>query len=200
VGRYLDAWGKAAAAGVVDPADSLVADSEYDWEASGLTQKDWAEYYEEARYPTQAEKDKKRPPSKKDVADAIKADPSLVADAVKDSPEVADAAWDAMNEQNVERAKEAQLAAIQRGGKVTPIKPKPSKFGTAWEDAMKLAKRGEVLQELEEFVDGIEAAAKMVEANGAPQDNEGEQIKSLANRIADVSAKLFNLTLEVSAR
>jgi hypothetical protein len=127
---------------------------------------------------------------------AIKADPTLVSDVIKTDQKVAEAAWDAIEEKAIERANDAALEAIQRGGCVTPAMPKPSKLGTAWEEAMTMATRGEAIQALEEFVDAIEAGAKKVAANGNPQDNEGEQIRALADRIADVAAGLYTLTLE----
>lgn len=137
----------------------------------------------------------------KDVArerakEAIKADPSIVAAAVKEDPKVADAAWEAIEEKGIERANNAALAAIQRGGKVT--QPEKTQLGSAWAAAKSAASRGEALQALEDAIDVLEAAAKLVRDNGSPLDNEGEQIEVLNNRIIDVAAQLSSLSMEVA--
>lgn len=180
VRRYYKAWQKAAADGVVDPAETLSADSEYDWENSGLTQEDWDGFYTEARYG--GSNAKKRPASKQDVIDAI-----------KDNPEIAEAAWEAIEEKAIERAQDAQLAAIQRGGCATKVDK--DKLGSAWAAVKGAAKRGEAIQALEDALGVLEAAANLVLANGNPVDNEGDQINTLANRVADVAGSLFSLTM-----
>lgn len=160
--------------------------TEYDWEALGLTDEDFKVYYNAVRYGTaDPTRQEKRPVSKQDVIDAIKS-----------NPEVADAAWEAIEEKGIERANNAALAAIQRGGKVT--QPEKTQLGSAWAAAKSAASRGEALQALEDAIDVLEAAAKLVRDNGSPLDNEGEQIEVLNNRIIDVAAQLSSLSMEVA--
>lgn len=91
VGRYLDAWEKAAADGKVDPAIELAPEDEYDWAQGEFTQAQWDQYYASARYGDTG--GSKRPPTKREIADAIKEDPDArlaAIEAIEEAEQAAD--------------------------------------------------------------------------------------------------------------
>lgn len=186
---YRNKWDEIAPQHGLPTADEMVPGQEVD--LSGLP--DWPgtdprDGTEERHVPKDVARERAKA--------AIKANPSIVAEAVKEDPKVADAAWEAIEEKGIERANNAALAAIQRGGKVT--QPEKTQLGSAWAAAKSAASRGEALQALEDAIDVLEAAAKLVRDNGSPLDNEGEQIEVLNNRIIDVAAQLSSLSMEVA--
>ena len=187
VSRYYKAWEKAAADKVVDPADSLVADSEYDWEASGLTQEDWAGYYDAARYGDKPASQPKRPPSKKDVTDAIKSDPDIAA-----------AAEDALADKLVEAAQDAQLEAIQRGGKVTPVEPKV-KAKDMFPDVMEEVGRAEPIHDMRETVETLRTQADQIVANGEQRGREAEFLEPIVKEIGEIYWQLSSIVVKSEA-
>lgn len=194
--RFLKAWDTVAATGKLTPSVNLTP-NDVDTYQFPADLPDWdgedGVYVGENRTGTGL---KNRRITDNNVKEAIKANPSIVAEAVKEDPKVADAAWEAIEEKGIERANNAALAAIQRGGKVT--QPEKTQLGSAWAAAKSAASRGEALQALEDAIDVLEAAAKLVRDNGSPLDNEGEQIEVLNNRIIDVAAQLSSLSMEVA--
>lgn len=133
------------------------------------------------------------------VAEAIKSDPKYrdaVAEVIKTDTEVAEVAWTAIEEAEEARRKEADLAAIQRGGKVNPCPPK-SKLGSAWDAAKEAATRGEALQALEDAIDLVEEAVKLVQANGSPVDNEPPQIVEMRDRLIEATMALNGLVSNI---
>ena len=92
VRRYLRAWNQAAADGYVDPAVALTPDTELTWIEDTHTKKLWDYYYDHARYgaevadaaweqkhaePSDAVFVPKRTPTKREITEAIQADPAI---------------------------------------------------------------------------------------------------------------------------
>lgn len=119
VQKYLATWEWAANDGVVDPSAELSLDTEYDWEASGIGQDEWDEYYETAMLnpppwnpqgaPLEPRVGPKR--SSRDVT------PAQIAEAIQESPQHEQAAWEAITEKAAERT------APQRKQKREPTSP-----------------------------------------------------------------------------
>lgn len=93
VRRYLAAWEWAADEGLVDHAADLSADDTYEFETSGLGQAEWKEFYEiacmnpppwnpqgkpmdSAYGGGRQERQPTKPPSREQIAEAIKSDPA----------------------------------------------------------------------------------------------------------------------------
>lgn len=122
VAKYLAAWEWAADAGKVDLSAELASDDEYDWETAGLTQSEWAEFYQVAceNPPPWNPQGKPLEPRKspdrhvaqehvvtdRTVRDYIKAKPEVVADAIKEDPRVELSATEAIEAREAQRARE----------------------------------------------------------------------------------------------
>jgi len=81
VARYTKTWDALAELGYVDPVQDLGADTEYDFDAIGLTEDIWIEVYEEMRY-TRSDgskrtksRDRGGAPTSQDMKDAVDEDP-----------------------------------------------------------------------------------------------------------------------------
>ena len=129
IAKYLATWEWAADADHVDPSADLSPDDEYDFEALGLDQDKWAEFYQVActnpppwnpqgkpleprrtpeRHVSKEQTAASPKPTREQITEAIKEDPeaakAVVKEAIKADPEVHKAAREAVNEVHKERA------------------------------------------------------------------------------------------------
>jgi hypothetical protein len=124
VDRYVKTLNLAADAGYIVAVKEFTAETEYDFDAVGLTQKVWDELYEDMRY-TRADGKKvsKRQAGLKEVIEAVDNDPTkaeavldhLMEDALQANPELAKIAVQALRRYTAALAKAAKEKAIADG-------------------------------------------------------------------------------------
>lgn len=197
IAKYLAAWEWCAKDGWVPRSVDLAPDETIPWPDKGYDQADWQVYYRKAcdnappwnpdRKPLEPRKPPFRNVSRESIADAVRTD-----------SRAAEAAREALRE----RAAQAELDTIKRGGKVAPPAERPvDAVGEALSaEADTQEAIAEYLAYTKQYRRSVEPLiATMVSFGRLPSDHEEQQLKQVNDILTELimeTMPLLSLSIE----